>query len=73
MLLRLLADARPGTPATPGRPAREDSEYVRHGTCSIFILAEPLRGWRRPTRTPPDWAADIERLRTSRTPRESCS
>ena len=45
--LQLLADARPGTPAKPGQVAREDSEYVRHGTCSIFVWAEPLRGWRR--------------------------
>lgn len=66
--LQLLADARPGTPAAPGRPEREDSEYVRHGTCSIFVWAEPLRGWRRayaePTRTRLDWAAGIERLLT---------
>ena len=66
--LQLLADARPGTPAAPGRPARQDSEYVRHGTCSIFVWAEPLRGWRRayaePTRTRLDWAAGVERLLT---------
>lgn len=64
--LQLLADARAGTPAAPGRPAHEDSEYVRHGTCSIFVWAEPLRGWRQayaePTRTRLDWAAGIERL-----------
>lgn len=66
--LQLLADARPGTPARPGQVAREDSEYVRCGTCSIFIWAEPLRGWRRasaePTRTRTDWAHGIERLLT---------
>ena len=39
--------ARPGTPAKPGQVARENSEYVRHGTCSIFVRAEPLRDWRR--------------------------
>ncbi|WP_375504242.1 IS630 family transposase [uncultured Jatrophihabitans sp.] len=64
--LQLLDDARPGTPAAPGRPAREDSEYVRHGTCSIFVWAEPLRGWRRayaePTRTRLDWAHGVEHL-----------
>lgn len=51
--LQLLDDARPGTPAAPGQVAREDSEYIRCGTCSIFIWAEPLRGWRRASRTPP--------------------
>lgn len=45
--LQLLADARPGTPAAPGRAAREDCEYIRCGTCSIFVWAEPLAGWRR--------------------------
>lgn len=66
--LQLLADARPGTPARPGRQAREDCEYVRCGTCSIFVWAEPLRGWRRayaePTRTRVDWARGVERLLT---------
>ncbi len=45
--LQLLADARAGTPARPGQVAREDSEYVRHGTYSIFVWSEPLRDWRR--------------------------
>ena len=66
--LQLLADARPGTPAKPGQVAREDSEYVRHGTCSIFVWAEPLRGWRRAyaesTRTRTDWAAGVDHLLT---------
>jgi hypothetical protein len=60
--------ARPGTPAKPGQAAREDSEYVRHGTCSIFVWAEPLRGWRRAyaeaTRTRVDWANGIDHLLT---------
>ena len=66
--LQLLADARPGTPAAPGRVAREDSEYIRCGTCSIFVWAEPLRGWRRAyadsTRTRIDWAHGVEQLLT---------
>jgi hypothetical protein len=39
---QLLAHAREPIPAEPGRDRREDSEYVRHGTCSIFVWAEPL-------------------------------
>jgi len=66
--LQLLADARPGTPAAPGQVAREDSEYVRCGTCSIFVWAEPLRGWRRayaePTRKRVDWARGVDHLLT---------
>ena len=64
--LQLLADARAGTPAAPERVAREDSEYIRCGTCSIFVWAEPLRGWRRAyaesTRTRIDWAHGVEHL-----------
>src|SRR5205807_5419982 len=48
------------------RDHREDSEYVRHGTCSIFCWVEPLRGWRRvqarPQRTKVDWAHQVEHL-----------
>lgn len=68
---QLLADARDPIPARPGPGGRdrlEDSEYVRHGTCSIFCWVEPLRGWRRvdaqPRRTRIDWAGQVKRLLT---------
>jgi hypothetical protein len=51
--LQLLADARAGTPAAPGRVAREDSEYIRCGTCSIFVWAEPCGGGAASTPNPP--------------------
>src|SRR4051795_5030247 len=38
------ATRSPPSLATTGK---EDSESVRHGTCSIFVWVEPLRGWRR--------------------------
>jgi hypothetical protein len=64
--LQLLAESRPAVPAAPGRVAREDFEYIRCGTCSIFVWAEPARGWRRayaaPTRTRLDWARGVEHL-----------
>jgi DDE superfamily endonuclease len=45
---------------------RQDCEYIRCGTCSIFVWAEPLRGWRRAyaesTRTRVDWAHGVEHL-----------
>lgn len=41
---QLLGHARDPIPAAPGRDRKEDSEYVRHGTCSIFAWVEPLAG-----------------------------
>jgi hypothetical protein len=63
---QLLAHARDPILAVPGRDLRQDSEYVRHGTCSIFCWVEPLAGWRRvhalPRRTRLDWAGQVEQL-----------
>ena len=33
-------------PAEPGQPERFDYEYVRNGTANLFMLSEPLAGWR---------------------------
>ena len=43
---QLLADSRPSLPAAPGRPRRQDYEYVRGGTRNLFLACEPQRGWR---------------------------
>ena len=43
---QLLADARPPIPAEPGKPRREDYEYVRGGTRNLFLTCEPKAGWR---------------------------
>ncbi len=63
---QLLAHARDPIPARPGTDRKEDSEYVRHGTCSIFVWVEPLAGRRhvdaRPQRTRIDWAHEVDRL-----------
>jgi hypothetical protein len=63
---QLLAHARDPVPATPGHDRKEDSEYVRHGTCSIFVRVEPLAGRRRvvarPRRTMIDWAHEVDHL-----------
>ncbi len=65
---QLLAHARDPICAAPGRDRREDSEYVRHGTCSIFVWVEPLAGHRRVVarrqRTRIDWAHEVEHLLT---------
>ena len=66
--LQLLDHARDPIPASPGHDRKEDSEYLRRGTCSIFVWAEPLQGRRhvdaRPRRTRIDWAQEVERLLT---------
>jgi DDE superfamily endonuclease len=33
-------------PAQPGQPERFDYEYVRNGTANLFMISEPLVGWR---------------------------
>jgi hypothetical protein len=43
---QLLSDVQPTQPVQPGQPARVDYEYVREGTCTLFLFFEPLAGWR---------------------------
>ena len=33
-------------PASAGQPARMDYEYEREGTANLFMISEPLLGWR---------------------------
>jgi hypothetical protein len=55
-------------PMKPGKPAKIDYEYKRCGTCSIFVLNEPLTGWTytntRDRRTAIDFAHEIKKLLT---------
>ena len=44
---QLLAETRPRLPPRPGRPLRQDYEYRRAGTRNLFLVCEPLAGWRR--------------------------
>ena len=44
---QLLADSRPPLAAKPGKPRREDYEYVRGGTRNLFLACEPKAGWRQ--------------------------
>lgn len=43
---QLIAESRIPIPAQPGRRERFDYEYRRNGTRNLFMLCEPLRGWR---------------------------
>jgi hypothetical protein len=50
----------------PGQPVREDYEYRRHGACNLFMIVEPLTGFRAvwPTqqRTQLDFAAVLRQV-----------
>ena len=63
---QLLSDAFEPLPMKSGKPKREDFEYLRNGTCSIFLFTEPLGSWRYsqafPRRTKIDWARCIRWL-----------
>jgi hypothetical protein len=63
---QLLDETRDPIPMKPGKSERRDGEYVRNGTCSIFVFTEPLAGWRHVTacerRTGVDWANQVREL-----------
>ena len=63
---QLLNHVHEPLPIKPGKPKREDFEYLRNGTCSIFIFTEPLGCWRYAKafsrRTKIDWAYRIRWL-----------
>jgi hypothetical protein len=44
---QLLGDTREPRPAVPGVPARVDPEYGRGGVAQLFLVTEPVRGWRQ--------------------------
>ena len=70
--LVLHGEARPPLPATPaagerpGRPRRQDYEWTREGTASLFMVYAPFLDWRhaevRAQRTKRDWAEVIQDL-----------
>ncbi len=53
-------------PAAAGRAECHDYEYVRNGTANLFLLVEPLRGWRQvdvtTRRTKLDFAKQMKEL-----------
>ena len=58
--------AMPARAGKPGRAARFDYEYERRGVANLFLLCEPLRGWRHVAvserRTMVDWARVVREL-----------
>ncbi len=63
---QLLGELKEPLTMRKGSNQKIDSEYVREGTCSIFVFTEPLGGVRhlsvRAQRTAIDWAEEIKYL-----------
>lgn len=49
-------------PAEPGHPERVDYEYDRNGTANLFMVCEPMVGWRRVEVTEQRTAIDYAHL-----------
>ena len=63
---QLISEVAIPLPTKPRQVKRGDYEYARQGVCNLFILCEPLRGWRHVNltqrRTKRDWALCIREL-----------
>lgn len=63
---QLLRDSRTPLPIRPGTPIREDYEYLRGGTCNLFVAVEPKGGRRTVVvtdrRAKPDFVAFVQYL-----------
>jgi hypothetical protein len=68
----LHADVRTGLPLAPGHVERRDYEYERRGTANLFVMVEPLAGWRHVQvtrrRTKQDYAECLRYLVEERYP-----
>lgn len=63
---QLIGEIAQPQPVVPGNPQRIDYEYERLGVCNLFMICEPLRGWRHvkvaQRRTRQDWAECMKEL-----------
>jgi hypothetical protein len=71
-LVTLHAHVVDSLPVQPGRPARVDYEYERLGTANLFVMVEPLTGYRHvevtERRTAVDYARQLHWLADVRYP-----
>lgn len=65
-------ESRPPVPGPQGHPERRDYEYERRGTANLFVMVEPLAGWRHVAvtehRTKQDYAECLRYLVEERYP-----
>lgn len=63
---QLISESRSPLPMQPGQTQKIDYEYVREGSCTIWMFVEPLAGWREvavtSTKKAVDWAYRIKGL-----------
>jgi len=63
---QLISESRTPLPMRPGQTQKVDYEYVREGSCTIWMFVEPLAGWRdvavTSTKKAIDWAHQIQAL-----------
>ena len=63
---QLIRDSRAPLPMKPGRPGKCDYEYVRQGTCNVFVAVEPKAGRRTievtERRTKPEFVGFVRQL-----------
>lgn len=63
---QLIEDSRVSIPMKPGKPTKQDYEYIRRGTANIFVAVEPKGGKRvaqvTSQRTKKDFALYVKKL-----------
>lgn len=63
---QLVSESRSPLPMRPGETQKIDFEYVREGSCNIWMFVEPLAGWRSvrvtSTKKSIDWAHQVKAL-----------
>jgi DDE superfamily endonuclease len=63
---QLISESQESIPMGKGQPKRIDYEYVREGTCTVWMFVEPLGCWRdvrvTPRKTMVDWAEQVRQL-----------
>lgn len=64
--VQLISESRTPLPMRPGQTQKVDYEYVREGSCNIWMFVEPLAGWRSvrvtSTKKAIDWARQVKTL-----------
>ena len=70
--IALHPDVRSPIAAKPGKPAKQDNEYLRYGTANVFGLVEPKKGrpftTAKPDRSGAEFARMVEHMVKHNTP-----